>query len=205
MEPSPSPVTFGIYKKAHEAADKFDYFVCSVAGAIFAYDAEHYIPRRFGFDVHLFEPVSLLLLALAFFFGLQKLEHSVHGTHINHDLNDSEEKSCQLAEMLKDPKYDEAARQILLRDIQKHRLRVNTLETQLTKASVLARRNYIWRDTFLILGFLAILCAKFLEPYASDVSGVASATNQTAQIQSQIARPMSSQATPKSTPATNRP
>ena len=53
----PDQTVLELFRKGHESADKFDYFICTVAGAIFAYDAEHYLPRRLDFSFHLFEPV----------------------------------------------------------------------------------------------------------------------------------------------------
>ena len=195
MDPNPSQVTFEIYKKAHAAADKFDYFVCTVAGAIFTYDAEHYVPRRLDFSFHSLESVSLLLLPLAFICGVQKLRYSVRGTHINHGLNDSEEKSLKLARELdddkkaKEPQYCEASRQMMLQDIHKHRANVDILAAQLSKVDAVGRRWYLARDILLVAGFVAIYLSKVLQPYDADFSASAIASGRPAQIQSPAAHP----------------
>jgi hypothetical protein len=98
-----SQTALELFRKGHEAADKFDYFVCTVAGAIFAYSAQHYSPRRLDFDWPLLEPISLLLLALAFYFGLKRIEASRTVTQINHSVVDCEDKAKQLAQLLLSP------------------------------------------------------------------------------------------------------
>jgi hypothetical protein len=50
-------------------------------------------PKRFDLDFSLLEPLSLLLLALSFGCGFRRLYLAAFGTHINHDLNDADEKS----------------------------------------------------------------------------------------------------------------
>ena len=184
MEPAPSQTTLEIYKKAHDAADKFDYFVCTVTGAIFGYEAERFSPNRLDLDFHLLELVSILLLAAAFWCGLQKLRYSILGTRINHQLNDSEEKSLQLAQMLKQPEYqNELSQQMILADIRKHRTLVDISNAQLPKESAAARNYYIWRDILLVAGFLAIVAARIWQPYCVDSSAHATATAPPAQIQ----------------------
>jgi hypothetical protein len=192
---SDSQPSLEIYKKGQDAADKFDYFVCGVAGAVFAYDAEHYVPRRLDFSFHSLESVSLLLLPLAFVCGVQKLRYSVRGTHINHGLNDSEEKSLKLALELEDdkkakePKYGEASRQMMIQDIRKHRANVDILAAQLSKVDSVGRRWYIARDILLVSGFVAIYLSKVLQPYGADSSPHATATAPPAHIQSPAAHP----------------
>ena len=155
-----SPETLSIYKKAIEAADKFDYFVCTVAGAIFAYSAQHYSPRRLDFDWPLLEPISLLLLALAFYFGLKRIEASRTVTQINHGLVDSEDKAKQLAEWLisPNPPRDLAGQVCDRQKVQaEHQMFLDYAkqwDAKLPAALLRARAFHKRRDVFLICGLL---------------------------------------------------
>lgn len=200
MEPSPGQSTLEIYKRSHEAEQKFDYFVCTVAGAVFGYEAERFFPNRLAFNSHLLELVSLLSLALAFWFGLQKLRCSVLGTRINHKLNDSEEKSLQLARMLGDPKYqNEVSQQMMKTDLCKCRQDVDAANAQLPSVEASARRNYVLRDISFVFGFVAIVASKILQPYEVDTSGAANAAVQSVLPPLQIAPQNGRQAPPTQT------
>jgi hypothetical protein len=195
-----------LFRKGHEAADKFDYFVCTVAGAIFAYDAEHYVPRRLDFSFHSLESVSLLLLALAFYCGLKRIEASRTVTQLNHGLVDCEDKAKQLALLILDPT---ATRHIsgqisdksnLDQERQKYLKYAKANETNIPKFVRKATRHQKMRDIFLLCGFVAIFLAKVLQPYGADVSAAATATVPPAQIQSPSAHlsgsPIASQPAP---------
>lgn len=186
-----SQTVLEIYKKGHEAADKFDYFVCTVAGAIFAYDAEHYTPKHFGFDFYLLEPISLLLLAMAFVFGLKRIESVRTTTLLNHNMVDCTLRAKELSQMLenqvpirnyagqlRDPAEVRRERQSFVDDVKKYSA-MNRVE--MLRAGKFQRL----RDLFLIAGFAAIFLAKVLKPYAADAYSDANATNQLVRLQSQ--------------------
>ena len=45
------PVTSELYKRGHEAVEKYDYFICDVTGAIFSYEIQNFSPKKLNFDV----------------------------------------------------------------------------------------------------------------------------------------------------------
>ena len=49
-------------------------------------------PERLRLDIHLLEPLSFLLLAVAFYFGLKRLSSGSLAANINHRLADAHEK-----------------------------------------------------------------------------------------------------------------
>jgi len=197
-----------LFRKGHEAADKFDYFVCTVAGAIFAYDAEHYVPRRLDFSFHSLESVSLLLLALAFYCGLKRIEASRTVTQLNHGLVDCEDKAKHLSHLILDPTptrhisgqiLDKSS---LEQERQKYLTYAKANEIHIPRFVRKATRHQKMRDIFLLCGFVAIFLAKVLQPYGADVSAAAVATAQPAQIQSPAVHlsgsPIASQSAPAS-------
>jgi len=206
-----------LYKKAHAAADKFDYFVCAVTGAIFGYEAERFSPNRMALDFHLLELISILLLAASFWFGLEKLRYSVRWTYINRDLNDSDEKSLLIGNELKDdkaaerPKYGEALRDVMSQKFSDHRIKSEFLAAQLQKVEAVGSRWEVARDILLIAGFLAIVAARILQPYGADSSAHAAATAQPSHLEltttHSLAIPASIQLPPAQAPtqaATNK-
>jgi len=152
------PPVYELYSKGKDAADKFDYFVCTVAGAIFAYIVQHYTPKVLAWDAATLEPVSLVLLAFSFYFGIKRIELGATIIHIDKDLTQLiHQGSLDAAEQLK---------------------------PVLAHAQAKSKSRYIWRDRCLLYGFGAILLAKVLQPYGADSSDHATATAQPAQIQS---------------------
>lgn len=170
--PEPSPLTRELFSKGHESRSKYDYFVCSVAGAVFAYTAQHYSPKRFAWSFSMLEPLSLVLLAVCFFCGLRRLHYVALGTQINHTINDSDEKATQLGGIMADPhekmKYKPEALESINRDMLKHYGHARSLEGSLVRTNYVAKAFHTWRDNLLIAGFAAIFFAKLLQPYEAD-------------------------------------
>ena len=73
-----------VYFKADESSEKFDYFVCSVAGALFAYIGRDYVPRKLGLGIPLIEPLSLVFLVASFYCGIKRIECKIHARRLNH-------------------------------------------------------------------------------------------------------------------------
>jgi hypothetical protein len=120
----------------------------------------------------LLEPISLLLLASSFYCGLRRLHYSSESTRINHDLNDAEEKSMQMAGSLETwklkPTFTSKNEQEAIETIQFLRKRVGDYEPLLDAANAATKVLYNRRDKFLIAGFAAIFFAKLLQPYEID-------------------------------------
>jgi hypothetical protein len=61
--------SFDLFSKEHAASERFDYFVCGIAGALFAYIGQAYTPHTFGSRYYYLMPAALLL-TVSFLFGL---------------------------------------------------------------------------------------------------------------------------------------
>src|ERR1043166_9989049 len=64
-----------LYKLIQDSTDKFEYFIPTVAGALFAYVGQHYEPRQLELNWTLLEPITLLLLGASFWLGVSRLQN----------------------------------------------------------------------------------------------------------------------------------
>lgn len=78
-----SDKSFDLFSKEHAASEKFDYFICSVAGALFAYIAQNYQPHKLDSWYHCLMPAALLSLTLSFLFGAWLIKKGIEITKIN--------------------------------------------------------------------------------------------------------------------------
>jgi hypothetical protein len=94
------------------------------------------------------------------------------GTHVNHSINDADEKDLQLGGILASPmeavKYKPETRDSINRDMLKHYAHARSLEPDLARANRVAKSYHNWRDVLLIAGFATIFLAKVLQPYEKD-------------------------------------
>jgi hypothetical protein len=162
--------TIEIYRRGSESSEKFDYFVCGIAGALFAYIAKNYSPDNFRHLVSFLELVALFSLAVSFYFGLKRLEMFNAITHINHDLVSLEEKAVSIVKALRErPEsyldltgqvYDRKTLETMHQDTLKNREKIAAL---LPEAVSRSKKYYNRRDTLLIFGFASIVLAKIFE------------------------------------------
>ena len=64
------------YKTAVDVGQKFDYWVAGIIGAVLAYSAQHYEPRRYDNLIACIEPIALVVLLVAFWFSFERLRLS---------------------------------------------------------------------------------------------------------------------------------
>lgn len=170
MSQKPSEVVF---LRSVEGQNKFEYFVTGVAGALFAYIAQTYTPKALEWGPQSLEPLSLLLLSLAFFFGLKRIEATVEISRLNFEMLDSNEKAGNMAEaILKghgngynvytgDPmRYAELPQK-------RAEYRAQGVQAEIDLLGMVAKsaHYYSYRKIFLFGGFAAIFLAKILSPY----------------------------------------
>jgi hypothetical protein len=165
------------FGQMQESSEKFDYFVCGVAGALFAYIGQSYHPQKLVFGISVLEPISLLMLAASFFVGLKHLEMVLVVRRINFLRLDAAEKIGGLTEALNSgpgPYYNATGPEFLDREqtqalrkqyLDQMKLLVGDREVATTKAATF----YRVRNALLFLGFLAIFLSKILQPYANAV------------------------------------
>ena len=162
-----------------KATEGFDYFVCGVAGAIFAYIVKDYSPQRLSLDFSLLTPTSLLLLAASFYMGLNRIENTIVCARLNARKLNASEKAESLSEILMSrqsgtPVVSLAGKPETMETVASRRdhylAELSNLTRDFEKRRGRALLYYKLRDKFLILGFITILCAKIAQPYTRGVS-----------------------------------
>jgi len=165
-------------QEQQKAADTFDYFVCGVAGAIFAFIIKDYTPQRMQFDWSLLTLLSLILLAMTFFVGLKRIECTLLCRRFDALKLDAEEKAKDYATLLLEPFVQHSVHGKLMshNDVQYlHSREVERLSEMRNKASEMSQKSgtlYNARNQLLLLGFATILAAKIAQPYAHGVSSL---------------------------------
>jgi hypothetical protein len=162
-----------VHMRHQEEASKFDYFICTVSGALFAYVAQTYIPHRIDLSPALLEPLSLVFLGASFFFGLKRLEQANVVMRLNSRLLDAGEKAGSLTARMLQPGemfYNEESGEVFDRTtLEKKRdayLGVaKSINVQFSKLEKQGLKFYNLRNLFLMLGFLTIFAAKVSQPY----------------------------------------
>jgi hypothetical protein len=185
--------------------------MCGIASALFAYTAEHYVPRRFGCDIYLLEPISIVLLLAAFCFGIHRIKIGRKAINYNFLIVDADRKVKELDEMLQSPGPHRGldgqicSRQKLEQDMAACCSRAKAAELGCHSCRASANNTQNLRDWLLFSGFVAIFLSKALQPYDADIS--ASATALPAHSQTLLLHPTATQtiAQPAAIqPATNK-
>jgi hypothetical protein len=167
-----------IYGMAHASIEKFDYFICGVTGALFAYLSQTYQPHKIEDAFSILQISSLLLLAVSFYAGIKRIQFFILMTRINHEFLSASEAAGKITTSLfeypganvfhnqgsgelKKPDDLERKREDDLR-------RAKELEASFPLVRRKAIRYGRVRETFLLLGFLTILVSKVAQPYQRD-------------------------------------
>lgn len=162
-----------VFRAGQEAAQKFDYFMAGLTGAIIAYIAQAYTPKKLAFDHHSLEPLGLVLLALSFYFGLKRIESTITATRMNfQSLHESESAGAYtkaIAEGRSPLAYNPSTGEIVGDDLHgrrdRHMKRSERASELHEEVATKASRYYKLRNWFLLAGFAAIFSAKILSPY----------------------------------------
>ena len=151
-----------MFGKAMESDEKFDYFVCGVASALFAYLGQHYAPRRLEFGIASLEPLSLFALMLSFFAGTLKIYSSTLFKKANANyLSLCADEDELRRVLLEDPGFRGAESK--LDGFKKgQESALGFMRRQNRKTLLLVSL----RDVLLCLGFVFLLSSKLLLPYA---------------------------------------
>jgi hypothetical protein len=176
-----------LFDRTHKALEKFDYYLCTVAGALFAYIVQTSPPQRLDNFFSIFQTVSLLLLAASFCCGIKRIQTANLVTRLDYEYLEAREISEKMTAALRAgvshyendttgevvPRESiESKRKDLVRDMTEKNSHVPTRKKW-------ARRLGMAQFYFLLVGFLIILLAKVLQPYQSDFSRQPSATTLT--------------------------
>jgi|GEM_PF-1034553 len=175
-------ISKAIYDRGNtDSVEKFDYFVCSVAGALFAYVGQNYTPHKFDSTYSTLMPLALVYLILSFVFVCRRIYLANIGKKLNKEFVKEHEDCKHLTETTIDA-YNASATPVAPRD--KISGKVVTIEflaerrdKKLAFKSELERKSRLkfkwanyhehFRDVSLILGFILILAAKVFQPYLS--------------------------------------
>jgi hypothetical protein len=165
---------------------KFDYFLCGVAGALFAYIAQTYTPQKLDNAFSILQFASLLTLALSFYFGVKRIQTANMVTRLNYNewkAGDAAEKITKALQdavtFQNDLTGDVASRKTLESERAVHLKEVSECKFHAEKESQKARRFGAMQLYFLLGGFLIILSAKVFQPYEMDFSRHSAAITQT--------------------------
>jgi hypothetical protein len=167
------------YTGSKESEQKFDYFLTGLTGVLFAYIAQTYTPRKLNFSPDSLEPLSLVFLGLAFFYGLKRIESSVCVHRDNHSMLDHQEKAGEMTKAIGssssgfNPETGEmihVSELPLRRDF--HIRHAEAAEIRVRKSADAGANHYTKRNIFLYAGFAAIFLSKVLQPYAQLVEPV---------------------------------
>lgn len=168
-----------LYHAAREAQQKFDYFVAGTAGALFAYVAQTYTPRKLHFGPTALEPLALVFLALAFYFGMKRIESTSRVMRLNQIEISEAEMAGNLTKAISEatgatgynPESGEIVSLAELPARREAHMRAAAEAERLYKAAVdKGDRFFRLRNVCMYLGFAAIFAAKLLQPYEPRIS-----------------------------------
>jgi hypothetical protein len=164
-----------VHKMVQESREKFDYFVCGIAGALFAYLGQNYVPRKLEIGVSVLEPLALLFLVAAFLVGMKLIETANILKRVNFRMLDAAEKAGNLASALNSgsgPYYDQEGGDVYDREkaLTKRQgcLKArDAAQADLEPINQKVVKLYKWRNACLCIGFCVVFAAKLLQPYSS--------------------------------------
>jgi len=165
--------SFELYSKERASGEKFDYYICSAAGALFAYIGQTYTPHAFDSWYYYLMPIALFTLTVCFGIGLWTINISKHVTTLNKEVVLLLEESTQILELLQtsdgdffdSPKQKRATRAELTTKVETNRTSMDEMRSEAMARIQRADWLNVVRNLSLIFGFLLILAAKVLQPY----------------------------------------
>lgn len=161
--------------KVHEswrmAAEKLDYFVLALVGALLAYLSQNFEPMPLGWNSGTLELVALLLLVGSAVAGFRRIEKINSAIRLNFQYLRASEQHGELSskssgEFLTNHETGEVIGPHEI-PIRLHAFKAIAAETKdlIDKASVAGRRAYNARNWLLFVGFLLLLAAKVWAGY----------------------------------------
>lgn len=165
--------SFELYSKERASGEKFDYYICSAAGALFAYIGQTYTPHIFDSWYYYLMPVALMALTVCFAVGLWTINISKHVTTLNKEVVLLLEESTQILELLQkgdcqvfdSPKQKQATRAELIAKVETNRTSMDEMRADAMEKIQRADWLNVLRNLSLIVGFILILASKVLQPY----------------------------------------
>jgi len=168
-----------VYGMTHAATEKFEYFICGVTGAIFAYITQTYQPQKLDNIFSVIQTVALVILAVSFFAGIRRIQLFNLKTRLNHALLEASEKAGRATSALAgnpaESFHNEGTGEWTTReDLERRRAvymeEAHKMEAKLRSVQSKASRCGRVRNFFLLLGILTIFVSKVLQPYQTGSS-----------------------------------
>jgi hypothetical protein len=160
-----------VFDSWRQAAEKFDYFILGVTGALCAYISQVYKPARLGLNPDTLELLALILLVCSAIVGFRRIERSIEVTLLNHRLlRTNEERGALVSKAQSGPLVNESTGDILSpqmvqQHIQEISAAIPNLRIQAERASTAASRAYHLRNWLILIGFGALMYAKVWSAY----------------------------------------
>ena len=176
-----------LFERGHQSIEKFNYFLCTVAGALFAYIAQTYTPQKLDNFFSVLQTISLLLLAVSFCCGIIRIQTANMITRLDYEYLEACKIIANLDENLKSGlahfKNNTTGETVTRESLQSRRdsLVKEMLEKNghIPNKKSLARHLGTAQLYLLLAGFLIIFVAKVFQPYQPDYSARLNAIDQT--------------------------
>jgi len=162
-----------LYKASQEAQQKFEYFLTGAIGAMFAYTAQTYTPKKLDFSPSTMEPVAIICFAVAFYFGIRRIDCLYHHLGISSQeaqaLGDAKELENALRMVAENPLVCTPRAGMTVSkiesDLEHLRSRAQSAKTILKKLDDKVGSFYTWRNRLMLAGFFLIFLGRVLSPY----------------------------------------
>ena len=163
------PRSIGAYQRYLEAAQKFDYFITGLTGALCAYIAQSWKPQKMAhFGPEALEPVALLLLFIAAVSGFKRIEWTLVTLRLNSEWLHALEKRGAMAgatqsgsPLMNNESGDFLSPRDAMNNYQALSEIAPEIRANMDYAADKSGNWYKWRNRFLFAGFLVLVAARF--------------------------------------------
>ena len=160
------------HDRAHTGMEKYDYIICAVCGAMFSYLSQKFQPSKLTWLGDYLDPLALVLLGLAFWFGLRRIRAFNWALGLNAQLAENtkrrdcllralSERTLPIDEHGKEQSLDAAPKEVAIRNENIIKLRRLRDENAGPEAEECSKR----RDYLLVAAFVCALAAKIVIPF----------------------------------------
>jgi len=159
-----------LYHAWREAAQKFDYFVLAVTGAICAYIAQSFEAERLGMNPGTLTILALFALVCAAITGFRRIESANLLMQVNSAYLRAQEERGSLMPGLDQPVLNRATGEVYSPEqvhaiLERHAASLPGLKAKIDEMGRKAERNYSRRNSLLLLGFTLLVGAKVWAAY----------------------------------------
>lgn len=154
-----------IYDGWRQAADKFDYFVLGVTGALCAYISQQYKPTKIGLNPGTLELAALIILVAAAVAGFKRIEKTMLLSRVNHKWLRTKEERGALMAAGSGALFNQGTGDIYSPDMVPQLIRSKTeaipiLAAQIAHIGGQAELFYGVRNWLIFVGFCALVASK---------------------------------------------